>query len=47
VLDGRVALDPFVERFPMENVQEVLTRTHAHELGRRPVLVNPPQETTP
>ena len=47
VLDGRVALAPFVERFPMQDAQEVLTRAHAHEIGKRPVLVNHAVENTP
>jgi 6-hydroxycyclohex-1-ene-1-carbonyl-CoA dehydrogenase len=47
VLQGRVALEPFIERFPMQAVEEVLARVHARAQRRRPVLVNPEPETTP
>ncbi|HED64716.1 MAG TPA: 6-hydroxycyclohex-1-ene-1-carbonyl-CoA dehydrogenase [Planctomycetes bacterium] len=39
VLDGKVAVKPFVETFPLEEVQSVLDRVHAHELGKRAVLL--------
>ncbi len=47
VLLGRVALAPFIERFPMQAVEEVLARVHARAQRRRPVLVNPEPETSP
>jgi 6-hydroxycyclohex-1-ene-1-carbonyl-CoA dehydrogenase len=39
VLDGAIAVHPFVELFPMDRVGEVLEAVHRHELKKRPVLV--------
>ena len=39
VLDGKVALLPFVERHPLEEVNRVLGEVHAHRLTRRAILV--------
>lgn len=39
VLDGKVALRPFVERHRLEDVNRVLADAHAHKLTRRAVLV--------
>jgi len=39
VLQGRVALAPFVETHPLSNIQEVLEGAHEHRFSRRPVLV--------
>lgn len=39
VLTGKVAVDPFVELFPMSEVTTVFDRLRRHELTRRPVLV--------
>ena len=36
---GRVKLEPFVEVFPMSEIDSVFERVHKHELDRRPVLV--------
>lgn len=36
---GKVALDPFLEFFPLESINDVLGRLERHELRRRPVLV--------
>jgi 6-hydroxycyclohex-1-ene-1-carbonyl-CoA dehydrogenase len=41
LLDGSVAVAPFVERYPMDAVQEVLAAVRAHAVSHRPVLVNP------
>ena len=38
VLDGRVAVAPFVETFPMDDVWEVLNRVHDGKTTKRPVL---------
>lgn len=38
VLDGKVALKPFVETFPMDDIQTVLTGAHEHRYSKRPVL---------
>jgi 6-hydroxycyclohex-1-ene-1-carbonyl-CoA dehydrogenase len=39
VLDGKVALAPFVERHPLAEVNRVLEDVHARKLTRRAVLV--------
>jgi 6-hydroxycyclohex-1-ene-1-carbonyl-CoA dehydrogenase len=39
VLDGKVALLPFVERHPLADVNRVLADVHAHKLTRRAILV--------
>ena len=39
VLDGRVEIDRFVERFSLDQVNEVLDRVRRHELARRAVLI--------
>jgi 6-hydroxycyclohex-1-ene-1-carbonyl-CoA dehydrogenase len=39
VLEGRVAVKPFVQSFPMEQVCEVLAAVHEHKLSKRPVLI--------
>jgi 6-hydroxycyclohex-1-ene-1-carbonyl-CoA dehydrogenase len=41
VLDGRVALRPFIERFPLGDGREVLERVARHEIGRRAILEMP------
>lgn len=39
VLSGRVALAPFVETFPLDQVNAVLERLRRKDLDRRPILV--------
>ncbi|MDP6539327.1 MAG: 6-hydroxycyclohex-1-ene-1-carbonyl-CoA dehydrogenase [Planctomycetota bacterium] len=39
VLDGRVAVAPFVETFPLAEVQSVLERVRDHQITTRPVLI--------
>jgi 6-hydroxycyclohex-1-ene-1-carbonyl-CoA dehydrogenase len=39
VLDGKVKLAPFVERFPLDQINQVFADVHAHKLTRRAVLV--------
>jgi len=39
VTEGKVKIAPFIERFPLDNINEVFTRVHAHELKVRPVMV--------
>ncbi|MBI3450291.1 MAG: 6-hydroxycyclohex-1-ene-1-carbonyl-CoA dehydrogenase [Acidobacteria bacterium] len=46
VLDGRVALGPFVERRPLSTIQQVLEEFHAGKISRRAVLV-PDAAATP
>lgn len=39
VLDGKVALAPFVETYPLNDVWDVLNQVREHKLSRRPVLI--------
>ena len=39
VLDGKVALKPFVEVHPLEDIRRVMEDVHAHRLNKRAVLV--------
>jgi 6-hydroxycyclohex-1-ene-1-carbonyl-CoA dehydrogenase len=39
VLDGRVKLQPFVERRPMSQINETFSALHAGTLRRRPILI--------
>lgn len=39
VLDGKVAVKPLVERFPLEKINEVLDGVHHRKITRRAVLV--------
>jgi len=39
VLDGKVALGPFVETFPLEQAPAVIQAVAAHEIRRRAILV--------
>jgi 6-hydroxycyclohex-1-ene-1-carbonyl-CoA dehydrogenase len=39
VLDGKVALAPFVERHPLDKINEIFEAVHAKKLTRRAVLV--------
>jgi 6-hydroxycyclohex-1-ene-1-carbonyl-CoA dehydrogenase len=38
VLDGRVAIQPFVERHPLDDINRVFHAVHAREIRRRVVL---------
>lgn len=39
VLDGKVNLGPFIEKHPLDNINEVFASAHAHKLTRRAILV--------
>jgi 6-hydroxycyclohex-1-ene-1-carbonyl-CoA dehydrogenase len=39
VLDGKIALAPFIERHPLKNINEVFAAAHDHKLTRRAILV--------
>lgn len=39
VLDGKVAIKPFVEQHPLNEINEVFAAVHRHEIKRRAVLV--------
>ena len=39
VLDGKVALAPFVEQHPLDAINDVFTAAHDHKLTRRAILV--------
>ncbi|MEW6071187.1 MAG: 6-hydroxycyclohex-1-ene-1-carbonyl-CoA dehydrogenase [Planctomycetota bacterium] len=37
--DGKVPLKPFVETYPLDRIQEVMTMVREHRVSRRPVLI--------
>lgn len=39
VLDKKIALAPFIEKHPLEKINEVFESAHAHKLTRRAILV--------
>lgn len=39
VLSGKVQIRPFIRRFPLDQINEVISMARAHELKERPVLV--------
>lgn len=39
ILDGKVALKPFVAQHPLEEINEIFEAAHAHKLKRRAILV--------
>lgn len=39
VLEGRIAVRPFVQTFPMDQVCDVLAAAHEHRIKKRPVLI--------
>jgi 6-hydroxycyclohex-1-ene-1-carbonyl-CoA dehydrogenase len=39
VLDGKVALAPFVDKRPLDTINEVFAEAHAHKLTRRAIMV--------
>jgi 6-hydroxycyclohex-1-ene-1-carbonyl-CoA dehydrogenase len=39
VLDGKISLAPFVERHPLNDINEVFAAAHARKLTRRAILV--------
>ncbi len=39
VRSGKIQLAPFVETFPLSEINSVFARVHNHELDRRPVLI--------
>ncbi len=39
VLDKRIALKPFVETHPLDDINRIFAAAHAHELSRRAILV--------
>ena len=39
ILDGKVALAPFVEQHPLEEINDVFAAAHAHQLKQRAILV--------
>ena len=38
VLDGRIALTPFIEKHPLNDINQVFEAAHAHKLTRRAIL---------
>jgi 6-hydroxycyclohex-1-ene-1-carbonyl-CoA dehydrogenase len=39
VLDGKISMKPFIRQFPLSQINEVFTASHAHEIAQRPVMV--------
>jgi 6-hydroxycyclohex-1-ene-1-carbonyl-CoA dehydrogenase len=39
VLDGKVALKPFVETHPLDDLQDVMNAVHEHKVSKRPVMI--------
>lgn len=39
IVDGKVALAPFVARHPLDEINEIFAAAHAHKLQRRAILV--------
>ncbi len=39
VLDGKIALAPFIERHPLSEINDVFAAAHAHQLSGRAILV--------
>jgi len=39
VLDGRVAMTPFIERHPLDEINDVFAAAHEHRLTRRAIMV--------
>jgi len=39
VLDGKIALAPFVEQHPLSDINEIFAAAHAHKLTRRAIMV--------
>ena len=42
VLDGKIALAPFIEKHPLNDINQVFTAAHEHKLTRRAILVPNP-----
>ena len=42
VLDGKIALAPFIEKHPLDDINQVFTAAHEHKLTRRAILVPNP-----
>mgnify|MGYP001555758504 CR=1 FL=1 len=39
VLDGKISMKPFIQQFPLSQINEVFKASHAHEIEQRPVMV--------
>jgi len=42
VLDGKIALAPFIEKHPLDDINQVFVAAHEHKLTRRAILVPNP-----
>ena len=42
VLDGKIALAPFIEKHPLDDINQVFAAAHEHKLTRRAILVPNP-----
>ena len=39
VLEGKVALGPFIEKHPLDEINQVIETAHHHQLRQRAILV--------
>jgi len=39
VLSGKIQMKPFIKQFPLDDINEVFTAVHAHELSERAIMV--------
>ncbi|MCR4315512.1 MAG: 6-hydroxycyclohex-1-ene-1-carbonyl-CoA dehydrogenase [Planctomycetes bacterium] len=39
VLEGKVRLEPFVERHPMSSINDIFSRIHERKISKRPVMI--------
>lgn len=39
VLEGKVALSPFVETYPLDEINDVFAAVHQHKIKKRPIMV--------
>lgn len=39
VLDGKIQMKPFVKQYPLDQINEIFTAAHAHQLSERAILV--------
>jgi 6-hydroxycyclohex-1-ene-1-carbonyl-CoA dehydrogenase len=39
VLNGRIEIRPFIKRFPLAEINDVIERSRAHQIKERPILV--------
>jgi 6-hydroxycyclohex-1-ene-1-carbonyl-CoA dehydrogenase len=38
-MDGKVTMQPFVQQYPLDQINEIFTAAHEHKLSARAILV--------